>query len=332
MKDNNIPVKSIYFGGGTPSILNSSQIKNILNSLKEFFLFKKSTEITLEVNPSDCNISDLEEFNGSGINRISIGVQSFNNDDLIFLGREHNGAIAKQSVLNAYNAGFKNISIDLMYGFAVQGLKRIRANLRQAITLPITHISTYCLSVERGTLFGLWNKKGKSIAAADDLSADIYQDSVNFLECNGFHRYEISNLAKPGFESVHNINYWLDGQYFGFGLSASSYINGSRFKNSDKYREYKDKLLKSEIPVEYSETLDAAEKMSEELILHLRLSKGVNWSDFRSRYSDIDKLTCLEKKVDLWVKRGFLAVSGEYISLLFPKGVLLSDEIFSDLL
>ncbi len=332
MTDDKIPVKSIYFGGGTPSILNGDQMNDILSRLKRSFLFEKSAEITLEANPLDCDIPRLKEFHNLGINRISIGVQSFDDNDLKFLGRKHNGVAAGQSIINAYDSGFRNISIDLMYGFAAQMPGRMHANLKKAVALPITHISTYCLSIGKGTLFSLWSKKGKIISAADDISADIYQDSANFLESNKFYRYEISNFAKPGFESVHNINYWMEGEYFGFGLSASSYINGSRFKNTDRYREYKDKLLKSKIPVEYSEILNIQERMTEELILNLRLSKGVNWHNFRLKYSNIAELKELEKKIDFWVKHGFLAMQGAWISLIFPKGVLISDEIFSDLL
>jgi len=307
--------KTCYFGGGTPSLLGIDRLNNVISYLRRFFHIDQTSEITLEANPSDLNPVFLSELKSIGINRISIGVQSFKNKDLEFLQRTHTASDAKEAIVNAHKVGFDNISIDLIYGFRSQTKTGFIDNLKMATSLPITHISIYALSVEEGTPFYYRQKNGKKISVSDELAAEIYINSVNFLKKNGFDHYEISNFAKKNYQSKHNINYWKEGEYWGFGLSASSYLKYERIKNLERYIHYAGKLSNGELPIESIERLSRDEKMSEELILALRLIKGINWSEFKNKYGNLK-----------------LKMENGYLSLSFPKGILLSNEIFSDLL
>ncbi len=323
---------SIYFGGGTPSFLGSKRLNDILSALKQFFYVDKSTEITVESNPSDLNLAYLSALREMGVNRISIGTQSFSDKDLLFLGRTHDATTAKESIKNAHKAGFDNISIDLIYGFNGQSKEQFMNNLKTAAAFPITHISIYCLSVENGTLFYHREKTGKKIVSSDELSSEIYIDSVKFIEKNGFHHYEISNFAKNRCESMHNINYWQEGEYWGFGLSASSYLKGERIKNTENYNEYASMLHSGKFPVESAEKLCEKDRMSEELILGLRLTKGINWNRFKQKYGNLKKFSMIENKIDRWITLKMLKIKDGCLSLVFPQGIVLSNEIFIDLL
>ncbi len=323
---------SIYFGGGTPSFLGSERLNDILSALKQSFYIDKATEITVESNPSDLSLAYLSALRKMGINRISIGTQSFSDSDLSFLGRTHDARSSEKSIKNAHEAGFDNISIDLIYGFNNQSKEQFMDNLKIAAEFPITHISIYCLSVEDGTLFYHREKTGKKMASSDELSSEIYIDSVKFLKKNGFHHYEISNFAKNRCESIHNINYWQEGEYWGFGLSASSYLKGRRIKNTENYNEYADMLHNGKFPVEYTEKLCRKDRMSEELILGLRLTKGINWSRFRQKYGDLEKFSIIESRIDRWITLKMLKMKNGCLSLVFPQGIILSNEVFVDML
>jgi len=323
---------SIYFGGGTPSFLGSKRLNKILSTLKQFFYIDKTTEITIESNPSDLSLAYLSALKETGINRISIGTQSFSDNDLLFLERTHDAGAAKESIKDAHKVGFDNISIDLIYGFSSQSKEQFMDNLKIAAAFPITHISIYCLSIENGTLFYHRKKIGKQIASSDELSSEIYIDSVKFLKKNGFHHYEISNFAKNGYESIHNINYWQEGEYWGFGLSASSYLKGKRIKNTENYNEYAGMLYDEKFPVKSTERLCEENKMSEELILGLRLTKGVNWGRFKHKYGTLEKFSIIENRIDRWITLKMLKMKDGCLSLVFPRGIVLSDEIFMDIL
>jgi len=324
--------KTCYFGGGTPSLLGIDRLNNVISYLRRFFHIDQTSEITLEANPSDLNPVFLSELKSIGINRISIGVQSFKNKDLEFLQRTHTASDAKEAIVNAHKVGFDNISIDLIYGFRSQTKTGFIDNLKMATSLPITHISIYALSVEEGTPFYYRQKNGKKISVSDELAAEIYINSVNFLKKNGFDHYEISNFAKKNYQSKHNINYWKEGEYWGFGLSASSYLKYERIKNLERYIHYAGKLSNGELPIESIERLSRDEKMSEELILALRLIKGINWSEFKNKYGNLKEFGIIEDKVEQWISIKMLKMENGYLSLSFPKGILLSNEIFSDLL
>ena len=199
---------SIYFGGGTPSLMESEYISQIIETVKSKFIVQENAEITLETNPGTVTLEKLKSFRSFGINRISIGIQSFDNDDLKFLTRIHNSETAINTVKDAANAGFENISLDLIFNLPGQTEKKWVKNVEQAVRLPIKHISTYSLILERGTILNKMVLDGKVKIADEDYDAELYETTIDFLTSNGFDQYEVSNFAKPGFEYIHNNAYW----------------------------------------------------------------------------------------------------------------------------
>jgi len=211
---------SIFFGGGTPSLMEPDYISEILESIKTKFVVRNDTEITLETNPGTVSLEKLRKFRKVGINRISIGIQSFNNNDLRFLTRIHNSETAINTVNYAAEAGFENISLDLIFNLPGQSKKNWIKNLERAVKLPIKHISAYSLILERGTILNKMVLDGKVKIADADYDAELYQTTINFLTANGFYQYEVSNFTKLGFECIHNNDYWHYTDYLGFGNSA----------------------------------------------------------------------------------------------------------------
>ncbi|MDP2363820.1 MAG: radical SAM family heme chaperone HemW, partial [Ignavibacteria bacterium] len=221
---------SIFFGGGTPSLMVPDYLKEILYHLKKYFNVDDNAEITMETNPGTVDKAKLKMFKETGINRISIGIQSFDEVELKFLTRIHNKQTAIQTVYDASDIGFENISVDLIFNLQNQTKAKWIKNLETAIQLPINHISTYSLILERGTILNkmVLDKKVKmqSAEGGDDYDADLYETSIDFLLSKGFYQYEVSNFTKPGFECSHNNAYWRYRDYLSFGTSAHSFVDG----------------------------------------------------------------------------------------------------------
>ena len=211
------PLNTLYFGGGTPSLVPADLLKKVINK----FSVSPDTEVTIEVNPDDCSYDYVKSLKDIGFNRISIGSQTFNDNILKLAGRRHNSSQIINSVRVAKKSGFENISLDLMYGFPVQTLEDIKNDLYKFLELDIQHISTYGLKIEGGSY---WGKNNPGNLPDDDLQADMYEYINKILTDNGYYRYEVSNFAKKGFESRHNLTYWNNDEYYGFGVSAHGYI------------------------------------------------------------------------------------------------------------
>lgn len=259
-------INTVYFGGGTPGILSEESFDRIFSSLGKFN-FDTDTEITVEVNPGTCDFTKIC-FLRNYFSRISIGIQSFNDRELKLLGRVHNSQEAKNTVLNAEKSGFDNISLDLMYALPYQSGKIFEESVRVAAELPISHISAYELTIEENTPFGKNREKLQKEISED---ADFDKILEDVLAEKNIFRYEVSNYAKAGYESRHNINYWNNGEYLGFGAGAVGYINGERYKyisDIEKYTESAGTLK------EYTEKSDCKDKAFESLMLGLRMKKG----------------------------------------------------------
>ena len=277
------PVETIFFGGGTPSLLSPTEIENILNLLASCFTIQTNPEITLETNPGTVDQQKLKAFHSAGINRISIGIQSFYDDDLKFLTRIHTASEAKQCVLDAYAAGLKNISLDLIFSLPHQSVQRWRSNLEQAIELQPTHISCYSLIVEPETpLFQMVQSKQVTLLDVDS-DAELYETTMDILAAHGFEQYEVSNFSKPHFPCRHNINYWNHSNYLGFGPSAHSFWNNERWWNGATLPTYIEQLDKHIVPVSGNEHLTNAKLMEEAIFLGLR-SGGININKFQQRF------------------------------------------------
>ena len=267
-------LKTLYVGGGTPSILSINDFEHILKP----FCYDDTTEVTVELNPNDADKDYLKGLLKLGVNRLSIGVQVFDDNILTKIGRRHTAKEAKNAVEYAKHAGFKNISIDLIYGLPEQTIESYEQTLLEAINLDVQHISLYGLKIEEGCTF--FNKR-PDFLPDDDAQADMYILSKEILNKNGFNHYEISNFAKEGYESKHNLNYWNNGEYYGFGVAAHGNQNNVRYENSTNINTY---INAPEIPANTT-TLTTSEKLEEKIFLGFRKLKGINIAEIKSEFN-----------------------------------------------
>lgn len=313
-------LNTIYFGGGTPSILEPSEIENILRILN----FNKSTEITIECNPDDVDYGYLRMLYDIGINRISLGCQTFNDDILKRINRRHNAGQVVNSVKIAQDAGFKNISLDFIYGLPGQTQEMFFEDLKNAVKLGVKHISLYGLKLEDGCYFASHMPEN---LPDDDTQADMYLGAVELLTEMGFEHYEVSNFSHRWFNSRHNLTYWNNDEYYGFGVAAHGYVNDTRYGNVETLEQYiKDPFMRKE-----SKLLTRQEKLEEEIFLGFRkIREGINVEninakygiDFREKYCEVlDKYENL--KLIKKTPKGYV---------LTPNGVLVSNVILADFL
>lgn len=309
-------LKTLYFGGGTPSLMEIDQLKKIINK----FNFQENCEITLELNPDDANLEYLKSLKEIGINRLSIGSQSFDNDILQIIGRRHSAEQTIQAVKFAKEAGFNNISLDLIYGLPQQTMESLKKDLEILTELNIQHISTYGLKIEEGSYF---HKNLPQNLPDDDLQADMYLEVNKYLESKNYRRYEISNFALEGYESRHNLNYWDNEEYYGFGISAHGYIDGIRYSNFTTFEEYMNNPAQHECGHFQTEK----EKLEEEIFLGFRKESGININKINSQYNiDFEKeyKTVLDKFSPKYMTKTPLGYK------LTLDGVMLSNNILCE--
>ena len=276
-------LKTLYFGGGTPSLIPIELLKKVINKFK----LTENAEVTLELNPDDATQEYLAGLKQIGVNRLSIGSQTFDDEILKLIGRRHNSVQIVEAVSMAKNAGFENISVDLIYGLPTQTIEKLSSDLDKFLELGIQHISTYGLKIEAESF---WGKNHPSVPD-DDIQADMYELINQKLEQNGFFRYEVSNFAQKGFESRHNLNYWNNNEYYGFGVAAHGYLDGARYSNFTTLEEYLEKPSTHEI----GHILSEEEKLEEEIFLGFRKTEGIDCErikekfniDFETKYADI---------------------------------------------
>lgn len=315
----NASANTIYFGGGTPGIIGTKRIIKILKSVKSNFEYH-NPEITVEINPSDCNLTDFEYMRFEGVNRISIGAQSANNYELSLLGRRHSHQDTVNAIKNARKSGFNNISLDLMLGIQGQSVKSLEYSLNEFIESGVPHISTYLLKIEEGSKY-FTNRHKLSLPSEED-EIKLYTLTCNKLKNSGFNHYEISNFSKTGFESAHNLKYWNCQEYLGLGPSAHSFIDGKRF--------YYPRSIDSFI-LENSEIPDGEGGSEEEFImLKLRLSKGLSNKEYIERFNVPipDKYINNAKK---YKNTDLITFNSDGISLT-DRGFLLSNRIILDII
>ena len=310
------PIKTLYFGGGTPGLLEVSELDNLMS----IFNFAKNPEITLEINPDNADLNKLKELKKIGINRISVGIQSFNNDILKIIGRNHTREKIYECIKNIKSAGFDNFSIDLMYGLPSQTIKQWGQTLDEAIKLEVAHISLYGLKIEKGTYFYKYPPENLPDM---DMQAKMYELAINKLN-KYFVHYEFSSFAKnKNYISNHNSAYWKRKNYWGFGVSASGFVEDKRYTNTCNLKEYTENpILKN-----YT-TLSKNEQLEEEIFLGLRLKDGINFSKIKNRFG-IDIFQKHKPLFEKYTKFGFMEYTKQGIKLT-PKGILVSNEILSE--
>lgn len=305
-------VDTIYLGGGTPSTISNENITKVLEQIRENFILSEDAEITIECNPNSTTKEKLELYKKLGINRISFGVQSLNDDELKFLGRLHTKEGAKEKINLAKEVGFENISADLIIGIKGQSEESLLESAKELISLGVQHISSYMLQVEENTPLFDMVKNCPSLLPDDDECVKLYQSLVSYLGKSGFEQYEVSNFAKKGKMSKHNFKYWIGEEYVGFGLGASSYINRTRENNASTFEGYykKEKSL--------SEKIDREKLIEEHIMLGLRCVNGISVGYLKSLGYDIEK----NENLDFFIKNrvlkrenGKIYLNKEYFSV-----------------
>lgn len=334
------PLSTLYIGGGTPTALPTDLLVSLIGDIADRFQFSKDCESTIEANPGTIDPAKLSAMRSAGINRISIGVQSFNDDELVFLGRIHSAGDAVRAVGDARRAGFENIGIDLIYGIPGQTMTAWEHSLAQAVSLNPAHISAYELSAERGTLLHSLLQDTESgmnprvQLPAEDIIIAMYEYAIDHLSASGYGHYEISNYSIPGYECRHNLNYWDRGEYYGAGPGAHSFLSGKRIRNKASAEEYISVLSEGGSPVEYSEQISSQLALSEALFLGLRKTAGVSAEAIEQRYGT-NVLACFQKEIDLLKGAGLISVvAGMHHTMLqlTRRGLLLSNEVFEKFL
>ncbi len=312
---------TLYIGGGTPSLLGAAGLEQLMNGLAGCFDLTKLHEATVEANPDTANSEFLDAAVGCGISRLSIGVQSLNDDELAKSGRLHNAGQALAAIAKARDCGFEDISADIIVGLPGQTPGSLENTLCGLLHSAVTHISAYCLSVEPGSEFARHTPPG---LPDDDAQAGLFELAARYLKENGFVHYEISNFAVPGNECLHNLNYWRGGEYLGLGPGAASHIQGKRFKNAaclDKYIDNPVAIDKEE------ETLDAAHKSAEEAMLRLRLlQEGLDLAGLSARYGQANMGRLSDRLNKLAGQKMLLKAGHKY--RLPPDMVLTSNQVF----
>ncbi len=319
---------TIYFGGGTPSLLEPDEISSLLETIAQTHSIAPDAEITLEANPDDLSVGRLRDLRTAGINRLSIGIQSFDDRILTLLNRVHSSQTAIQCVADARDAGFDNISIDLIYAIPGLSPENWEHTLQQAIELRTQHISAYTLTIEEKTTFGNWLKKGRMTPVDELLAASQMENLVATLSAAGYRHYEISNFAIPGFESRHNIGYWKGEPYLGIGPSAHSYDEHTRQHNIENNYLYVRAIQENRIPAE-AEQLTRSERINEYILTTLRTDAGCDLGFLKTRFG-YDVAVTHAGYLDR-LKTDTLVEIRDNRLILTEAGRLLADQISTDL-
>lgn len=323
-------IETVYVGGGTPTTLTPAQLERLITGIREALHFDAG-EFTFEANPNDLLTTDkLQVLHDNGVNRLSIGVQSFNDDILKRIGRTHRAADVYQAIANARKVGFDNLSIDLIFRLPQQTREDFLASLHQALDLDLPHYSTYSLILERKTIFYNLMRKGRLQLPNQDTEADMYQDAIDLMATHGLAQYEISNFAKPGYQCQHNLLYWRNDHYFGFGAGAFGYVGRDRYHNFGPIQQYLAPLHDHKVPVIEHHLVPLEEQVEEEMFLGLRTREGVSRQRFEDRYH-MSVEAVYGELLDQLVDQQLLEVDDQRIRLT-NKGQFLGNEVFQQFL
>ena len=318
-------IKTIFLGGGTPTTLTVYQLERILKECVSEFTVASDAEITIEANPATIDIEQLKSIRQTGYNRISIGVQSFDKAELKLLDRAHGPEEIHSTVDRARKAGFDNLSLDLMFAVPNQSLSSWESNLNKALEKNPEHLSTYNLTIEQGTAFSKLQSNGKLIMPDDNHQLELYKRTIERLTKKGFHHYEISNFARRGKECKHNITYWENKNTLGLGAGASSYMNGTRFKNINLPAHYIRQVKEKKIAVEHSETLELRQAMGETIMLGLRLLQGISIHQFEKRFQ-ISFIKLFRNIISALKEKELVIIEKDYLRLS-QKGLFWADSV-----
>lgn len=324
-------MKTIFVGGGTPTALNMEQTEELLAIInRRLRPFAPNCEITFEANPGDLPKEKLNLLLEGGVNRISFGVQTFRDELLEKIGRKHTKEDAFVAIREAQEVGFTNINVDVIYALPTQTIEDVKETLDIAFTLGVQHFSAYSLIVEPKTVFYNLMNKGKLRLPGEDHEARMYEMVMDEMKKHGYGQYEISNFSKEGYESKHNLTYWKNEAYYGFGAGAHSYVNGERIQNVGPLKQYFSKIDETGFPYLDIHTVTREEKMEEELFLGLRKTEGVSRTGFKKKFGiEMDEI--FAKQLQYNKERGLLQEINNHVCLT-RKGKLLGNEVFQSFL
>ena len=332
------PVHTVFFGGGTPSLLSPEQFDQILAAIRQAYILQPNAEISLEANPNDITPAYLTALRAVGLNRLSIGMQSAVESELRLFARRHDNDAVVHAVTAARQAGFDNLNLDLIYGIPHQTLDNWRLSLTQAVALRPEHLSLYALGLEEGTPMHTWVDRGRLPAPDDDLAADMYELATEILGSAGYVQYEISNWAKPGYECRHNLQYWVNEPYIGVGPGAHGFAGGVRYSTLHSPQRYFKALQGAPAPADFPRTpatdqavvLEQDAEIAETLIMTLRLTRrGVSRANFADRFG-VDLLDLHGAILDRFARLGLLEIDEQHVRIT-ERGRLLSNLIFREL-
>ncbi len=323
-------MKTVFIGGGTPTALDAGQMERLLASIRENISLANDYEFTIEANPGDLTKEKLAVMKEAGVNRLSLGVQTFNEELLKKIGRAHTAEDVYRNVELAREAGFENISIDLIYSLPGQTIEDLKDTINRALELELPHFSAYSLIIEPKTVFYIMLNKGKLSLPSEDTEAFMYEYVMERMEKAGYHQYEISNFGKKGYESKHNLVYWNNEEYYGFGAGAHGYVDGVRYHNHGPLKKYMNAIAAGEKPIIDQSAVTMKEKMEEEMFLGLRKTGGVSLREFKRRFGvEMDEV--FGKVVSNLIQRKLLVNDDGKIKLTH-QGKLIGNEVFQDFL
>ena len=324
----NEEITTLYFGGGTPSVFDPEELQTIIHAIKRRFQSHPKLEISLEANPDDLSKEYLKEIYNIGIRRLSIGIQSFRDEDLLLMRRSHTAGQAEEAIRNARETGFNDINADLIYGIPGQKFSDWKKNVRILLKTGVQHISAYHLTFEPGTVFDHWRKKKRIFPVEEEESLMQFQFLKRETKKEGFEHYEISNFALPGFLSKHNTSYWKNQNYIGIGPSAHSYNGMERFWNISHNHKYMELVSKGEGKYVEKETLSTRNAYNEYMLTSLRTVWGIDLDEISSRFGD-NYVKYTRKIAQKYSDENILSKSGNKYSV-FEKGIFLADQITRD--
>ena len=330
-----VPVDTVYMGGGTPGLLGAVQLRSLLEAVRASFHVEPGAEVTLEASPENVTPANASGWAACGINRISMGVQSMAREELRAVGRMHDAQMVRQAITTLQAAGIENISADLIAGLPHQTAPSWKASLDALLELEPAHLSVYMLEVDEDSRLGREMLEHGSRYHADAIPseeqvADFYLLAVETLREAGFNHYEISNFTRPGRESRHNLKYWTDAPYFGFGVDAHSYDGERRWANADSLSTYRETMERGEPPFSHSMALGTQEKLEERLFLGLRRRQGVSLSKIGSEFAVVVSQR-YERPIQEFCEAGWLEQDGDWLRLT-DRGLLFSNEVFAGFL
>ena len=326
-RHNNLELSSIYYGGGTPTVISADSLCRVLSHCSSCFRLSDDVEITVESNPGTVTLEKLKDLRKAGVNRLSIGAQSFLSGELELLGRTHSVVEIGEAYGTARAAGFDNINLDLIYGLPCQDLASWKSNLEQVLRLSPEHLSIYGLSLEEGTPLAKDIESGKLQACSEEIQVDMWKETERRLNAAGYMRYEISNYAKRGRQCRHNISYWKNTPYLGLGAGAHGYFEKVRYANEQDLQGYMERVLSGEFPRAVEEHQTLKDERIDTIIMGLRLSNGLSRKEFGQRFGHPFE-DFYKKEISFMVGEGLIGVTEEAI-FLTDRGRLLANYVLS---